>query len=66
MKTQDNGHNIKLINESEINKERTAIVVISSIGNSISSHLNKKSSRNENDKREVTALNLLKKIYVWC
>ena len=38
MESQENEHNIKLINESEINKERTIIVVISSINNSVSSH----------------------------
>ena len=62
MESQENEHNIKLIKELEINKERTFIVVISFINNSVSSHLNKKFSLNENDKREVTDLNNSKSI----
>ena len=38
MESQENEHNLKLTNESEINKENTIIVVVSSINNSVSSH----------------------------
>ena len=62
MESQENEHNLKLTKESEIKKERTILVVISSINNSYSSHLNKKFSQNENDKREVTDLNNSKSI----
>ena len=62
MESQENEHNINLINESEINKERAIVVVTSSINNSVSSYLNKKFSRNDNIKREVTDLNNSKSI----